>query len=464
MQEFSPSPRTALIGAPLECGMRVAGPARGPAALRGLGFAAALARRGWSVVDLGDIAAAPAASRSHANPAIINLSETSAWIAALAASAESAASEFDCPVFLGGDHAMAAGTVSGIATHAANAGRPLFVLWLDAHADMHTLETTRSGNLHGTPLAYVTGRPGFDGFPELAHAVDDANVCIVGARAIDADECAHLDDSATTVIGVEQLAAGDGFRQIEAFLARVAAADGLLHVSFDVDFIDPAIAPGTGTPVAGGATESQANAVADLIAASGRMTSLDIAEFNPLRDTGNADTGHRAVAIATRCFRQSVKTEPKPTEHAKEARMKKPLPSDLAFIPFVSVDNMMRLVNDIGIETVFKELSVYIEEDFKRWQEFDKRARVASHSKDGVIELMPAADRENYGFKYVNGHPKNMAQGFQTVTAFGVLSSVATGYPILLSEMTVLTALRTAATSALVGRYLMPPGAKTMAM
>ncbi|MEL6296958.1 MAG: ornithine cyclodeaminase [Pseudomonadota bacterium] len=144
--------------------------------------------------------------------------------------------------------------------------------------------------------------------------------------------------------------------------------------------------------------------------------------------------------------------------------MKKPLPSDLAFIPFVSVDNMMRLVNDIGIETVFKELSVYIEEDFKRWQEFDKRARVASHSKDGVIELMPAADRENYGFKYVNGHPKNMAQGFQTVTAFGVLSSVATGYPILLSEMTVLTALRTAATSALVGRYLMPPGAKTMAM
>jgi ornithine cyclodeaminase len=139
-------------------------------------------------------------------------------------------------------------------------------------------------------------------------------------------------------------------------------------------------------------------------------------------------------------------------------------PSDKALVPFVSVENMMRLVNAMGAETVLRELASYIEADFKRWPEFDKTPRVASHSTDGVIELMPTADAENYGFKYVNGHPKNMKEGYQTVTAFGVLSSVANGYPILLSEMTVLTALRTAATSALVARYLAPKGAKTMAM
>ncbi|WP_416897663.1 MAG: ornithine cyclodeaminase [Minwuia sp.] len=144
--------------------------------------------------------------------------------------------------------------------------------------------------------------------------------------------------------------------------------------------------------------------------------------------------------------------------------MSHPLPSDLAYVPFVSVDNMMRLVNTIGIENVIRDLAGYIEADFLRWEEFDKTPRVASHSAEGVIELMPTADKERYGFKYVNGHPKNMKQGFQTVTAFGVLADVGNGYPLLLTEMTVLTALRTAATSALVGKYLAPKGAKTMAM
>jgi len=144
--------------------------------------------------------------------------------------------------------------------------------------------------------------------------------------------------------------------------------------------------------------------------------------------------------------------------------MSHPLPSDLAFVPFVSVDNMMRLVNRLGIETMLRDLAGYIEADFLRWPEFDKTPRVAAHSPEGVIELMPTADKERYGFKYVNGHPKNMKQGFQTVTAFGVLADVGNGYPLLLTEMTVLTALRTAATSALVGKYLAPEGAKTMAM
>jgi ornithine cyclodeaminase len=141
-----------------------------------------------------------------------------------------------------------------------------------------------------------------------------------------------------------------------------------------------------------------------------------------------------------------------------------PLPSELAYVPFVSVEHMMGLVHHIGIETVLRELADEIEADFKRWEMFDKTPRVASHSDVGVIELMPTSDGEMYGFKYVNGHPKNTKEGLQTVTAFGLLADVNSGYPKLLSEMTVLTALRTAATSAMVAKHLAPKGATTMAM
>ena len=144
--------------------------------------------------------------------------------------------------------------------------------------------------------------------------------------------------------------------------------------------------------------------------------------------------------------------------------MSAPAPSDLAFIRFVSVENMMKLVHSIGVEAMLKDLARYVEDDFKRWEMFDKTPRVASHSEEGVIELMPTSDGEDYGFKYVNGHPKNMKEGLQTVTAFGLLARVDTGYPELLTEMTLLTALRTAATSAMVARHLAPKGSKTMAM
>ncbi len=139
-------------------------------------------------------------------------------------------------------------------------------------------------------------------------------------------------------------------------------------------------------------------------------------------------------------------------------------PSALAMVPFVSVDNMMRLVNRIGVADAIAGIADAIEADYLRWPEFDKTARVPSHSEDGVIELMPTSDGITYSFKYVNGHPANMARGYQTVTAFGLLARVDTGYPILLSEMTILTALRTAAMSVLAAKYLAPKGAKSMAL
>ncbi len=136
----------------------------------------------------------------------------------------------------------------------------------------------------------------------------------------------------------------------------------------------------------------------------------------------------------------------------------------LNLVPFVSVDNMMKLVLHLGVERVLRDLATEIEADFRRWPLFDKTPRVASHSDVGVIELMPTSDGETYGFKYVNGHPSNTKAGLQTVTAFGLLADVATGYPVLLSEMTILTALRTAATSAMAAKWLAPAGAKVMAL
>ncbi len=138
--------------------------------------------------------------------------------------------------------------------------------------------------------------------------------------------------------------------------------------------------------------------------------------------------------------------------------------SNLNIVPFVSVDHMMRLVLKVGIETFLTELAAVIEDDFRRWEQFDKTPRIASHSKEGVIELMPTSDGTLYGFKYVNGHPKNTKEGRQTVTAFGVLSDVGNGYPMLLSEMTILTALRTAAMSAVAAKHLARANAKTMAI
>ncbi|WNO61319.1 ornithine cyclodeaminase [Rheinheimera sp. MMS21-TC3] len=133
-------------------------------------------------------------------------------------------------------------------------------------------------------------------------------------------------------------------------------------------------------------------------------------------------------------------------------------------VPFVSVAAMAKLINNLGIETSIKTILTRIESDYKRWHKFEKSARYASHSKNGVIELMPVSDGNMFACKYVNGHPINTKQNLQTVAAFGILADVATGYPILLSEMCVLTALRTAATSAMVAKYCAPSNASTVAL
>ena len=273
-----------LIGVPLQIGAGQLGCEMGPSALRIAGLKTALEDLGHRVTDLGNVSPAPFGDLPHPNPAVHHLAETVAWTQALTEIAyrESATA---MPIFMGGDHAISAGTVAGLSKRAAEYGRPLFVLWLDAHTDYHTLETTRSGNLHGTPVAYYSGRKGFEGyFPTLQHPVDPANICMIGIRSVDPSESTALKNSGVIVHDMRMIDEHGVAVLLREFLARVEAENGLLHVSFDVDFLDPAIAPAVGTTVPGGATFREAHLVMEMLHDSGLVSSLDLVEVNPFLD------------------------------------------------------------------------------------------------------------------------------------------------------------------------------------
>jgi arginase len=273
-----------LIGAPVQDGAARPGCDMGPSALRCAGIGPALSGLGHRVTDEGNLPAPAPRPARHPNPAVRALGEVAAWTAALAEAAFRASADA-VPVFLGGDHSLSGGTVAGMARRAEAAGRPLFVLWLDAHADFHSLETTESGNLHGVPMAYATGAPGFAGhFPDLAAAVDPARVAMLGLRSVDPPERVALGRAGVTVHDMRAIDETGIAPLLRAVLARVAAEDGLLHVSLDVDFLDPAIAPAVGTTVPGGATFREAHLVMEMLHDAGCVASLDLVELNPFLD------------------------------------------------------------------------------------------------------------------------------------------------------------------------------------
>ena len=273
-----------LIGVPLQDGASQRGCEMGPSAFRTAGLGEVLAELGHEVSDVGNVTLPPVAAMTHPNPAVHHLPEIAGWTAVLTAVAYRESGE-GMPIFLGGDHALSAGTVAGVARRAAEQNRPLFVLWLDAHTDFHTLETTGSGNLHGVPMAYLTGKPGFDGyFPPNAHPIDPANVCMIGIRSVDPAERAALNESAITVHDMRAIDEHGIAAPLRRFIERVQAADGLLHVSLDVDFLEPDIAPAVGTTVPGGATFREAHLVMEMLHDSGRVSSLDLVELNPFLD------------------------------------------------------------------------------------------------------------------------------------------------------------------------------------
>ncbi|NNE52270.1 MAG: arginase [Sulfitobacter sp.] len=270
-----------LVGCPVDSGKRRKGCLMGPDAYRTAGIAQALRDLGHRVSDRGNIAPRPFTAKEHAK--LVALEETIAWTESLADAAQGALQE-GTPIFMGGDHALSLGTVLGAMRHAEAEDRPLFVLWLDAHTDFHTPQTTDSGNLHGTPLGYVTGREGFDGFPAIAQPLPHDRVAMIGLRSVDAPERAALQETTITYVDMRTIDESGMGKPLSAFLDRVAAEDGMLHVSLDVDFLDPSIAPAVGTTVPGGATVREGHLVMEMLHDSGLMTSLDLVELNPFLD------------------------------------------------------------------------------------------------------------------------------------------------------------------------------------
>ena len=270
-----------LIGAPVDSGKRRAGCLMGPDALRTAGLAQALGDLGHDVTDHGNLTTPPAQEIDAGQ--VFCLHQTIAWTRALMRKAQ-AVMDHGLPIFMGGDHSLSLGSLTGVAAHAARAGRPQFVLWLDAHTDFHTPLTSASGHLHGTPLAYATGQSGFAAFPPVPAPVPQENVCILGLRSVDAAEREALAASDIVYHDMRAIDETGIARPLAAFLDKVAGVGGALHVSLDADFLDPDIAPGVGTTVPGGATLREAHLVMEMLHDSALMSSLDLVELNPFLD------------------------------------------------------------------------------------------------------------------------------------------------------------------------------------
>jgi arginase len=254
----------------------------GPDAYRTAGLTEALMNLGHHVTDRGNLSIQePSQAQSKAH--LHKLTENQLWTETLSHAAASAM-DHGLPIFLGGDHALTLGTGLGVAQYAARQNRPQFILWIDAHSDFHTPQTTDSGNLHGTPLAYLTGRQGFDGFPAVTTPIPEERIAIFGLRSVDPAERAALKASKIRRHDMRDIDEQGIVRPLKDFLKHVAEQNGLLHVSLDVDFLDPSVAPAVGTTVPGGATVREAHLIMELVYESGLMSSLDLVELNPFLD------------------------------------------------------------------------------------------------------------------------------------------------------------------------------------
>ncbi len=272
-----------LIGAPVDSGKHRKGCLMGPDAYRTARITETIIELGHSVTDLGNIPPAEQKPAECSNTLVHSLAETIAWAETLKFYAQDAVSK-GFPIFLGGDHSLSLGSVAGVADYAADQDRPLFVLWLDAHTDLHTPLTTDSGNLHGTPMGYISGLDGFDNFAPMTNPVPAENICMIGLRSVDMAEKATLKGSDITAVDMRSIDENGIARPLTTFLEKVAAVNGMLHVSLDVDFLDPSIAPAVGTTVPGGATFREAHHVMEILHESALVTSLDLVELNPFLD------------------------------------------------------------------------------------------------------------------------------------------------------------------------------------
>jgi arginase len=278
-----------IIGVPMDLGQSRRGVDMGPSALRGAGLQAALKKLGLQVEDLGNLSVKQPEEMPVGEKRAKYLQEIAETCSDVAAAAEKSLSEGFLPLVLGGDHSIAAGVAAGVANHFRKEKKQIGYLWLDAHGDMNTPDSSPSGNVHGMPLAAIMGY----GAPELVDLLgfkpkaEPGNIVIVGARDLDAQERKIVKKSGIRVFTMRDIDER-GMREVMADALKYAMDDTAgIAVSLDMDFVDPADAPGVGTPVRGGVTYREAHLAMEMIADTESMVSLEVVEINPILDEHN---------------------------------------------------------------------------------------------------------------------------------------------------------------------------------
>jgi len=294
-----------LIGAPTDIGAGHRGASMGPEALRVAGLGPALTARGLDVVDRGNVSG-PFNPWQPPHDGYRHLDGVVAWNRAVMDAVGAELAQGRVPILLGGDHCLAIGSIGAVARHCRSQGKHLTVLWLDAHADFNTASITPSGNIHGMPVACLCGfgPDALTGIGGGAPQLSPSQIRQIGIRSVDVDEKKLVHDVGLDIYDMRYIDEVGMRRAMEEALSNLGA-NHHLHVSFDVDFLDPSIAPGVGTTIPGGPTYREAQLCMEMIADSGRLGSLDIMELNPALDTRN-QTALLAVDLVESLFGKST--------------------------------------------------------------------------------------------------------------------------------------------------------------
>ncbi len=295
-----------LIGAPTDVGAGHLGSSMGPDALRVAGLEKALARLGYSVTDRGNLAGPTNPDRGPVK-GYRHLDEIGAWCEMVRDAVRASLDNERFPMLMGGDHSLVIGSIAGVAAHCANAGKPLSILWLDAHADFNTANTSPTGNVHGMPAAVIAGH-GPKSLLSIGPSVpmlDPSRIVQIGIRSVDAMEKKMVVASGIEVLDMRWIDENGMRESMRVALKKLAAFGGHVHVSFDTDFLDPMIAPGVSTAVAGGPTYREAQLCMEMIYDSGLMASLDLMELNPARDIENK-TAELLVELVESLFGEQI--------------------------------------------------------------------------------------------------------------------------------------------------------------
>jgi arginase len=278
-----------IIGVPMDLGQSRRGVDMGPSALRGAGLQPSIKKLGLQVEDIGNLSVKQPEEMPIGEKRAKYMQEIAETCGDVAAAAEKALSEGFLPLVLGGDHSIAAGVAAGVANHFRKEKKQIGYLWLDAHGDMNTPESSPSGNVHGMPLAAIMGY----GAPELVDLLgfkpkaEPGNIVIVGARDLDAQERKIVKKSGIHVFTMRDIDER-GMREVMSDALKYAMDDTAgIAVSLDMDFVDPSDAPGVGTPVRGGVTYREAHLAMEMIADTESMVSLEVVEINPILDEHN---------------------------------------------------------------------------------------------------------------------------------------------------------------------------------